>query len=410
MRDPRNEDVVTEHTRPRRLRSRLLALGATALLTAATLAVAPGPSSAAAGPDCSGQYKIDRRQANGARWTMCWRVRARQGLTLDNVTYTPRGGQPHRVLASAALAQIYVAYDAGTTEFNDLGAFGDATLPLRPPDCPGGELRAQRGAKLLCLQVKPRGYAYKSSSTEPGSARNQLQGTELVLFTAAPIGWYTYITQWRFADDGTITAEEGATGSLSPGNFTNARTGWPIGRDSTRFSENHTHNVFWRLDFDVEGTRNDVVQQFDVTGNGTPVRQLKKTVLDAEGGSKAAPMRFWRVADKNVRNADHHQVSWDVDVRDTDQVRGDHAHAFTHKDLWLTQYRECEELVADNADGRCANSVDKFVNGERLTDPVVWVQVDFHHVPRDEDEDPMPIHWQGFKIVPRDVTATSPLP
>ena len=33
---------------------------------------------------------------------------------------------------------------------------------------------------------------------------------------------------------------------------------------------------------------------------------------------------------------------------------------------------------------------------------MAWVNVGFHHVPRDEDQSPMPIHWQGFSLYPRD--------
>ena len=39
----------------------------------------------------------------------------------------------------------------------------------------------------------------------------------------------------------------------------------------------------------------------------------------------------------------------------------------------------------------------------------MWVRVGFHHVPRDEDQSPMPLHWQGFDLVPRDFTETNPL-
>jgi primary-amine oxidase len=39
----------------------------------------------------------------------------------------------------------------------------------------------------------------------------------------------------------------------------------------------------------------------------------------------------------------------------------------------------------------------------------MWVNVGFHHIPRDEDQTPMPVHWQGFQLAPRDVTAMSPL-
>lgn len=33
-------------------------------------------------------------------------------------------------------------------------------------------------------------------------------------------------------------------------------------------------------------------------------------------------------------------------------------------------------------------------------DPVVWVNIGFHHVARDEDQQPMPVHRQGFRLAP----------
>lgn len=56
----------------------------------------------------------------------------------------------------------------------------------------------------------------------------------------------------------------------------------------------------------------------------------------------------------------------------------------------------------------CADTVDRFVNGRRLTHPIAWVDVGFPHIPRDGDQTRMPVHRQGFRIVPRDVTAMSP--
>lgn len=43
-----------------------------------------------------------------------------------------------------------------------------------------------------------------------------------------------------------------------------------------------------------------------------------------------------------------------------------------------------------------------------MTDPVAWVNVGFHHIPRDEDQSPMPVHWQNFQLVPRDFFSMSP--
>ncbi|WP_134324151.1 hypothetical protein [Cumulibacter soli] len=39
------------------------------------------------------------------------------------------------------------------------------------------------------------------------------------------------------------------------------------------------------------------------------------------------------------------------------------------------------------------------------SDVVSWVAVGFRHVARDEDQGPMEAHWQGFTLLPRDLTA-----
>lgn len=44
-------------------------------------------------------------------------------------------------------------------------------------------------------------------------------------------------------------------------------------------------------------------------------------------------------------------------------------------------------------------SVDTWVNGQPLKHPIAWVDIGFHHIARDEDQEPMPVHWQGFQLV-----------
>lgn len=104
-------------------------------------------------------------------------------------------------------------------------------------------------------------------------------------------------------------------------------------------------------------------------------------------------------------------MSWEIVNDATASFRGPKAEeGWTHNDVYFTQYHECEQLVQNNPSPGCKTSVDQYANGEKLTDLVAWVGVSFHHVPRDEDEDPMPMHWQGFSIVPRDVTSVGRLP
>lgn len=369
---------------------------------------------------CSNAYLVDRKLPNGARWQLCWQMRPAEGLTLSNVTYTPRGGKPQLVLATARLAALHVPYDQGQPRYNDIGGLG-WPIDLTAEDCPGGELRPHDNIKPVCLLTNARGLAYRDQDWIWDEETQQeqiidrvLQGNDFSMFSISQIGWYTYVTEYRFSDDGTITPRLGATGSL-PGESVEVEDrnqAWPVGVRSTRFSPNHSHIAYWRLDFDVAGPQDDVVEQYDFTGNGTEKVSMHRKAYEKEGAATLQPMRWWRVVDPKQRNQDLHAISWEIVNDQSSQVRGPGVERWSHNDVYVTQRKKCENFVQDNASWlpNCARSVDRFVNGEKVTDPVLWVGVSFHHVPRDEDEDPMPMHWQGFSIVPRDVTASSPLP
>ena len=62
----------------------------------------------------------------------------------------------------------------------------------------------------------------------------QAQGKDLLVYTVNQVGWYEYMTEWRFQDDGTITMNVGATGSLSYDDYdAGDGRGWPIGKGAS---------------------------------------------------------------------------------------------------------------------------------------------------------------------------------
>ncbi len=109
------------------------------------------------------------------------------------------------------------------------------------------------------------------------------------------------------------------------------------------------------------------------------------------------------------KNKDGHPRSYELVAGPNAKYSG---RGFTKHDVYFTQYNKCEQYASNNK-GNCPTghpkSVDKWVNGQTLTNPSVWVNVGFHHIARDEDQQPMPVHWQGFSLAPRDVTAMNPL-
>ncbi|MEU4067618.1 copper amine oxidase [Streptomyces wedmorensis] len=432
--------MSTQHSpstrQKRRARGRGAALTAAALLGTATAAAGPATGATAAptppppprtayaaGPDCSSAYRIMQKLDGGASWRMCWRYSTDAGLVLDKITYQPPGtAAPVKVLASARLAQIHVPYDDGGSEYDDLtgAGFGWGLQALKPAECPGGTLTTIKvpeagDVKGLCTTTRARGHAYRMAS-DGGSKVWQAQAKDLLVYSVNKVGWYEYITEWRFSADGTIGANVGATGSLSPVDYnaTDGR-GWPIGKGARGYATSHAHNVFWKLDFGLDGATQDRIEQFDSTvtpppaGGGGPTVTTKRTVVTKELAGDAKNMRWWRVVSGTGKNADGHARSYEIVPGHTDTHAG---RGFTKHDVYFTQARACEQYASDNI-GNCApnagNSVDKWVNGETLTKPSVWVNIGFHHIARDEDQQPMPVHWQGFQLAPRDLTAMNPL-
>ncbi len=360
--------------------------------------------------NCSATYKVDMTLPTGARWTMCWEPRLNEGIVLHDVTFTPPGGTARLVLAQASMAQIHVPYDDNGARFHDVsdyGLGGDRLLDLAPADCPSGTLLADQGKDMLCRTTVNRGYAYKHAST-------QLQGYALNLFSVSKIGEYNYIVEWTFSDDGAIEPAVRATGQLQR-TGANPDYGWPLDSLNSRFGIAHTHNYYWRLDFDVDGSANDVVEEIDFTPS--PTRNswtLNVNELGTEAGRQvdATAFRFWRIKDSSVENADGHPISYELLPESSNVFRGPAYEPFTQNEFYVTVYNACEQWASHNpTSGGCGENLASFVNGQSLSgaDLVLWYGVAFHHLPIEEDEIYMNAHRTAFTLRPRDWTADNPL-
>ncbi|MFF3462316.1 copper amine oxidase [Streptomyces sp. NPDC002619] len=416
---------------------RRAAVGVSVAALAAGAAAGAGPavaqpsatstSSSAEAPHCSAAYRIEQKLSTGTTWRMCWHYDSKAGLVLEDISYQPKGeAAPIKVLASARLGQIDVPYDDGSVEYDDLTGFGFAQglVNLASGECPGGTIKTVKVPEAwdprhpnvngLCTTTRSRGHAYRMQA-DTGNKVYQQQGKDLLVYTVNKVGWYEYMTEWRFQDDGTINMNVGATGSLSPVDYdAGDGRGWPIGKGATAYATSHSHNVFWRLDFDLDGSAKGRVEQYDsqvsapARGQEAPTNKTTSTKVTNELAGDARNMRWWRVVSTAGKNKDGHARSYEIVQGATNKYPG---HGFTKHDVYFTEYDKCE-LFASNNPG-CAGghpkTLDKWVNRQTLTHPVVWVNVGFHHIARDEDQQPMPVHWQGFSVAPRDVTAMNPL-
>jgi primary-amine oxidase len=386
--------------------TRVMAFGAAILLTLAN-------GAAWAALTCAQNNPIDVQMTTanggGAHWELCWANDAKKGLVLNQVTLTPKPGAPTTlILQQASLAQVLVAYDNNSGNQHLVSDAGLPLTPLAAAECPGGTLLA---GSLVCQMIVPRGYAWRGSG--------QLQGKSLIIFgvSAAP-GGGTYIHQWVFDDAGTIHAMLGVTGQLDStrDSLVPVATGWPYGPiASPRYATNRFHTAYWRLDFALGGQNNDQLQQLDYTTDSVNTYLINQTIksFTSEGQFNILPeaQRFWVVKDTTITTPAGvgQNISFQIVPQHTSLHRG--SDGFTSSDIYVTQNNACEQFASHNtaAAGCGADQLTQFVNGETLTDLVVWVGTTWHQVPRAEDESDIQTHWQGFFLAPRDLTATSPL-
>ncbi len=391
---------------------RILSLLLLSVFVVGTVVLGRPAPAAAITPNCgSTAFLIDTTLPNGARWVMCWEERRNEGIVLHEAYFTPRNGVQRLVLYRASVSQIHVPYDnngARLHDVSDYGLGGANLLDLTPAECPGGALLQNNGKDVICRTVSGDGYAYKAYGT-------QKQAYALSLFSVSGIGKYNYIPKWKFFDDGTIEPSMGAAGTLQ---FctTDSRYGWHINAPGCVRGTSHTHNYFWRLDFDMGGEPNDEFQQIDFGGVGTSYRPITygNTRTETARVVSQTGFRTWRILDRYLRNADGHPISYELDAESSHTFRGPSYEPWTRNDVYFTENRlvvndtYCEQFVSHNPTRTgCADNLASFVNGQSVTDGVLWYGMSFHHLARDEDHPRMSTHWSSFRLIPRDVTANS---
>jgi hypothetical protein len=429
--------VRSDHFPRTRALRRLLAI---ALVLAGPIAtVAPtGLASAAAAEDGPGlgcgSAEVTRTLDTGSAWRMCARIDPVKGLVLEQVQFRPASGPSGSsdwlsVIDSLYLAQLVVPYDSGTVGFNDVTGFGFGGYALLAQDdktCLGetmdveqsfmfGPDLVERTIPGICLDEVGTGLGWAShEDNDPQSDSYVQQGRALELSSLTKISWYEYQQKVTLTDQGTITVGLGATGDLAPLDSLfseDPAVGWPINpadNEPARRAQSHWHNAVYRVDFGI-GTGEQRVEQWDYTqpdplspahieGAGTVRTQAFNAPDDVD------PQTWWRVLNPTSLNPDGHPRSYEI-VNNTIQDPYD---PLTRPKVSFTNNHPCQEYASDNLNIGCPNlSVPDYVAAESapLTDPVAWVNVGFHHVVRDEDQSPMPAHWQEFSLAPRDLLA-----
>ena len=255
------------------------------------------------------------------------------------------------------------------------------------------------------------------------------QAVELVVRTIATLGNYDYILDWVLTEGGTIRIDVGATGIDQVKGVSAQTLGDGSASRDTAYGNlvasnlvgvNHDHFLSFRLDVDIDGQRNTLVEQ-----KAVPLR------LQQPSGRRS----LWRPIERDVRveGALHEPMSgstvlWRIENRNGTLMLGQHPSyeirpghivtsllgpddiaqqraAFSGAPLWVTAY-DARELYAAGPypnESRQQDGLPRYTAQRRRvldSDIVLWYTMGFRHVTRPEDWPILPTVWHSVSLVP----------
>jgi primary-amine oxidase len=334
-------------------------------------------------------------------WQFTWAIHPRNGLVIENVAFHGKS-----VLKYAGLAEIFVPYNRGQPRPEDFGGgIGARLIELFPgKDCVPGATTClawnaagkAEGKRVVMMHEEATGLAYVGNL-------GRAYGKTLVLWCAYNLSGYHYVSRWNFREDGTLMPEIGLTGPLQHiGKGESSEYGSMVGKNQT-FAPSHVHNIYYCLDFDIDGA-NNVVEEFNYEQDkpGSPSGKHRWTPLTKETARpiSAENFRTWRVVNPASKNALGLPRSYEL-VPAGGSYRGAAGEKFAQAELWVTRHHP-EEHPKEN---RVLSAIlPRYLNDEPIVgqNVVLWYVLHLHHLPRTEDWPGMRIEWASFTLRPRD--------
>jgi len=254
------------------------------------------------------------------KWSFHVRLEPRLGAVLSLVRFGD-GAAARDIAYQVSASEMFVPYmdPAPTWSFRaymDIGEYGFGALstPLRPGvDCPAGgvfldatlaDLKGRPvGMKgVVCVFERPTGDPVWRHDEVFNGTFEARPGVELVVRTAPVVGNYDYMLDYVFGRAGDIDVRLGAYGIDATKGVASQTRDAPTGEADTAYGTlvaprvlavNHDHYMAFRLDLDVDGTANRLVED----------RIVPRRI--ANEGAAPQPVEGRAQAGRD-RGADHH--------------------------------------------------------------------------------------------------------
>jgi primary-amine oxidase len=404
-------------------------------------------------------FQVKGTEVAWQNWRFRFRLDPRVGAII-NLAGIQDGDRFRSVLYEGSVSELYVPYmdpalGWANRVFIDAGEFyatGQILKPLRAEvDCPSNAVYfdsltwAEHGFPVIHSQVACLFESYSGDPAWRHFEDHQLSGSGtrvLVLRTAAVVGNYDYVLDWRFERDGNLRVAVGATGIVETKAVKAKDAGDSRGHstagapdefghfvDENTVGVNHDHFFSYRLDVDVDGVNNSFMAMRLVKRKlDNPMRKsiwvvepsIAKNEKDAMMDIHLDRPSMWHFMNPNVKGPLGYPTGYELmpgttaasllDPDDGPQKVG----AFSAHQLWVTPYRQDERFASGvyptqskGDDGLAVWS--KSNRPIENTDIVAWYTLGFHHVTRAEDWPVMPVMWHDFVLRPFDFFPRSPV-
>lgn len=390
-------------------------------------------------------FKVSGGQVEWDNWSFHVRMDPRVGTVISLVRFDDHGTK-RDVLYQLSASEMYVPYMSPDRTWSfraymDIGEYGFGSLAsqLRPgQDCPAsatyldmviannnGEPVGQRG--VVCIFERATGnplWRHDELFNETYEARPNV---ELIVRMAPVVGNYDYITDYVFDRAGGINVRLGAYGIDAVKGVAATKLSDPSAAQDTAYGSlvasrllaiNHDHYMSFRLDMDVDGTENRLVEdRFTVERipEPSPRKSLWRTKgeIVATEGPIAIPLNAAQFRVESTTRANklgyptsyqlmpEHTATSILSKEDPIQKRA----AFTDYTLWASAYAANEKYSSGAYPNQNSQveGLPAWVAAKRPIrdrDLVLWYTIGFRHVPRAEDWPAMPAVWHGFGLRP----------
>jgi primary-amine oxidase len=381
---------------------------------------------------------------NFVRWQK-WQFRVsfdpHEGLVLHQVAYEDDDGRVRPVLHRASIAEMVVPYgDAGPLHgwknAFDAGEWGLGRMTQSLAlgcDCLGevryldATLANEQGEpwvieNAICMHEEDYGILWKHVDLFSGRG-DVRRSRRLVLSFISTVGNYDYGFFWYLYLDGNIQLEVKLTGIVSPMAIepgTQPEFANVVAEGVA--APHHQHLFCARLDFDVDGTVNEV---HEVEAEPLPpgpdnpwmnAFRAKATRLDTEQRAQRqidpGRSRTWRIVNPQSRNSLGQLVAYRLVPATTTPTLFAHADSpigkragFARHNLWVTPYEHQERRAAGDYVNQHegGDGLPRWTAGDRSlvdADVVVWYTFGVTHFVRPEDWPVMPVEYCGFLLAP----------